>query len=281
MRGPPRSRLTAFRSPSRFLFPWTVPSARRHDQRSVSSLDENRVSDHRFPRQGLQSYAASHQDPLIEDLCRWLISDSFSCLGARIAVRHDSLRVVALGEMGTQATTQNLHAEITEFTEALLREDENFATFVALFNTPLQLSELAFEERVWAQLQALHEVDRKQHPWASDVSSDPETADFGFSVAGHPFFVVGLHPEASRISRRFRVPGLAFNSHQQFRRLKASGLYGGLQQSIRAREIRLQGSINPALADFGEVSEARQYSGRPPTEEWICPFSAVVPEAKS
>ncbi|MFG2348679.1 guanitoxin biosynthesis heme-dependent pre-guanitoxin N-hydroxylase GntA [Streptomyces phaeochromogenes] len=220
-------------------------------------------------------YMTSHQDPLVDELRQWLLSDSFSCLGARAAVRRDTLHVATMGEMGTIPTTKRLHDELAYFAENTLGDDENFATFVALFDTQDGLSEAAFDDRLWAQLQALHEVDREQYTWATEVSSDPESTEFAFSVAGHPFFVVGLHPMASRTSRGFRVPGLAFNSHRQFHRLKTSGVYGGLQQRIRAREIRLQGSINPALAEFGEASEARQYSGRPPIGEWKCPFKAA------
>ncbi len=41
---------------------------------------------------------------------------------------------------------------------------------------------------------------------------------------------------------------------------------------IRARELRLDGTLNPNLAEFGYHSEARQYSGRPTEETWTCPF---------
>jgi hypothetical protein len=36
--------------------------------------------------------------------------------------------------------------------------------------------------------------------------------------------------------------------------------------------MRLQGSINPNLSDFGVHSEARQYSGRAVEDAWKCPF---------
>ena len=41
---------------------------------------------------------------------------------------------------------------------------------------------------------------------------------------------------------------------------------------VRERDIALQGSANPNLADFGERSEARQYSGRVTEPAWRCPF---------
>jgi hypothetical protein len=45
-----------------------------------------------------------------------------------------------------------------------------------------------------------------------------------------------------------------------------------MQQTIRRRDIALQGSTNPMLSDFGEQSEARQYSGRAVDAGWSPPF---------
>ncbi|HBR51859.1 MAG TPA: hypothetical protein DEA71_17475 [Nitrospira sp.] len=50
-----------------------------------------------------------------------------------------------------------------------------------------------------------------------------------------------------------------FNLHEQFDRL-------------RAREMTLQGSINPMLSSFGDNPETRQYSGRAVPDNWVCPF---------
>jgi FPC/CPF motif-containing protein YcgG len=47
-----------------------------------------------------------------------------------------------------------------------------------------------------------------------------------------------------------------------------------MQERIREREIEFEGSVNPMLTDFGEASEARQYSGRAVGEEWEAPFTA-------
>jgi FPC/CPF motif-containing protein YcgG len=88
------------------------------------------------------------------------------------------------------------------------------------------------------------------------------------------FFVVGLHPASSRFARRFAWPTLVFNAHHQFERLRSEGGYARMQEVIRARERKLQGTLNPNLGDFGVRSEARQYSGRPVQEGWRCPFHA-------
>jgi FPC/CPF motif-containing protein YcgG len=144
-------------------------------------------------------------------------------------------------------------------------------TCIALFDDDVR-DELDFERRLWAHLQALHRCDRHDFDWAPGVSSDPESSDFSFSIAGRALFVVGLHPHASRLARRSPVPCIAFNFHDQFQFLRASGKYDKMQQAIRSRDVALQGDVNPMLSRFGEVSEAMQYSGRAVRADWGCPF---------
>jgi uncharacterized protein len=87
-------------------------------------------------------------------------------------------------------------------------------------------------------------------------------------------FVIGMHPKASRLARTARYPTMVFNLHEQFERLRARGKFETMKQIIRAREMAFQGSINPMLKNFGESSEASQYSGRPVSGNWPCPFHA-------
>ena len=89
--------------------------------------------------------------------------------------------------------------------------------------------------------------------------------------------MIGLHPGASRQARRFETPVLVFNSHRQFQRLRADGRYAKMQKATRGRDVALQGSINPNLADFGTASEARQYSGRAVEPHWACPLRVKSP----
>jgi len=143
-------------------------------------------------------------------------------------------------------------------------------SFAAIFREPVS-DDQRFHELLWAQLQALHELDINEHAWAEGVSDDPSSANFSFSVASRAFFVVGLNPHSARFARRAPHPTLVFNFHDQFEALRANGRYEKLQGAIRKRDIALQGDINPLLARFGEGSEARQYSGRPAGQ---CPFRA-------
>jgi len=93
----------------------------------------------------------------------------------------------------------------------------------------------------------------------------------------HPFFVIGLHPYASRLARRFSNPALVFNSHRQFEKLREDGRYWKIQAATRSREIDLQGSINPNLADFSEgTSEQVLILPRFPTCDFESMFLAVL-----
>jgi FPC/CPF motif-containing protein YcgG len=125
---------------------------------------------------------------------------------------------------------------------------------------------------LWRQLQYLHGADAEHFGWDPNVSSDPRDPHFSFSFGGRAFYVIGMHGQNSRVARRFPWPALVFNPHEQFQRLRTDGKWRRMQRSIRARELVLQGSVNPMLSDFGEESEARQYSGRTVPEDWTPPL---------
>jgi FPC/CPF motif-containing protein YcgG len=201
-----------------------------------------------------------------------LLSDTFSCVAGKTAWLRGSIVHRHFGPMGKPATTDELSGAVTDF--ALRRNDidELLATFVATFEGPFGLDETDFETLVWEQLQGLHDRDVCRFAWADFADPDPASDRFAFSIAGQAFFVVGMHANSSRITRQFSHPTLVFNSHVQFERLRERGIYGRIRDAVRVREMALQGSINPNLSDFGERSEAVQYSGRATSPDWICPF---------
>jgi FPC/CPF motif-containing protein YcgG len=207
-----------------------------------------------------------------------VLNPAFSCVGARSAIRRGNYRFGLYWQMGSPAATAGLARDLFDFAREQADLGGEFSTFVASFEGPSGVGEDEFEGLLWAQLQQLHEEDRRHHGYAPSVSPDPEDADFAFSFAERAFFVVGLHSASSRFARRFAWPTLVFNAHRQFERLREEGRYSRLQETIRLRERDLQGRLNPNLAEFGTISEARQYSGRPAEPEWRCPFFA--PDAR-
>lgn len=202
----------------------------------------------------------------------FVLDPGFSCVGAKSAIRRGQYRTGVYGEMGSAETNAGLARDLFAFVEELPSLSGEFTTFVASFSGPSMADEAHFERLLWAQLQNLHDLDRRHHDWDPSVSPDPESNDFAFSFARNAFFVVGLHPVSSRFARRFAWPTLVFNAHEQFDRLREEGRFARIQEVIRARELALQGRLNPNLGNFGELPEARQYSGRHVEEDWRCPF---------
>lgn len=195
----------------------------------------------------------------------------YPCLGARSVFRRDRATVGVYDGLDAPATAPLLLADLKQFASTVDPE-AGFASFIAIFRGPSITDERHFERLLWSQLGRLHAAD--QEPWSEQVSPDPDDEHFAFSVAGTPYFIVGLHPMASRVARRATTPTLVFNLHEQFDALRASGQFSRMRDRIRERDERLQGTINPMVADHGEHSEARQYSGRRVGPGWRAPFRA-------
>lgn len=226
---------------------------------------------------------SGHADPAAEALAEafraHVDARAFPCVGAKAALSQGSLRIATFAALGCRDNDARLLRSLEEFALHLQGVDLDAPTvhsFSAVFDGPADTDEHRFEALLWSQLQRLHTLDfRRGGRWSADVGTDPDGAEFSLSLAGHPFFVIGLHPGASRIARRFSSPALVFNSHRQFERLRQDGRYARMQAATRARDTTLQGSINPNLADFGTAAETRQYSGREVGDEWRCPFHVM------
>jgi hypothetical protein len=203
-----------------------------------------------------------------------MLAPEFSCVGGRAAINRNAYRFGFYAEMCAPATTAGLAFDLWEYVRERPTFGTEYATFVACFGAPIACDEREWEMLLWSQLQRLHDLDHVHHAWDSTVSDDPSDSSFSFSFAETGFFVVGLHPASSRRARRFAWPTLAFNAHVQFERLREQNQFERLRETIRVRDYKLQGSLNPNLSDFGERSEARQYSGRAVEDGWQCPFHA-------
>jgi FPC/CPF motif-containing protein YcgG len=199
-------------------------------------------------------------------------AEGFPCLAGKGTVRRGDHEVGVFGALGSDQSARQLAVSLSDFVRRIPVDGTGLRAFVAIFPDAIPADELVFERRLWRQVQQLHELDELGSEWDPSASADPESAQFSFSFASRALFVVGLHPASSRLSRRFRWPTLVFNPRAQFDRLRAEGRFERLRSSVRERDVALQGTPNPNLADFGEHSEARQYSGRATEADWRCPF---------
>jgi uncharacterized protein len=209
---------------------------------------------------------------LVHDSFRALaLNPHFACLGGQAAVRQNAYGFGLYPVLGSLPSTRALARGLQSFNDDAELRTRPLTAFAACFVAPATGGEERFERRLWATLQQLSDLDTQ--PWAGDRREDPRDSEFSFSFGGVGFFVIGLHAASSRLARRFAWPTLIFNPHVQFDRLRAEGKYAHFQNAVRTRDTALQGTINPMLSDFGEESEARQYSGRAVGPEWECPFN--------
>jgi FPC/CPF motif-containing protein YcgG len=212
--------------------------------------------------------------PLAISFQQFIKSAEFPCVGAKSALAKEQMRFVIGRDIRSAWDDLRILPNLLDLAESYRDDPVLFQSLVVLFEEDAALDEAGFEANLWARLQSLTDKDawlgQQPDPRVSHAPDDPH---FSLSFGGEAFFVVGLHPNASRPARRFARPALVFNLHDQFERLRAEGRYEKLRAAIIERDIAAAGAPNPMLARHGTVSEARQYSGRAVGADWVCPFS--------
>lgn len=204
---------------------------------------------------------------------QFIQAQNYPCVGAKSALAKGNIRVVTVGKLADSADDLEIYKYLDAQASEYGRSRQIFQSLAILFSENSHQSEKSFEKDLWKRLQALSDIDRNNgYEHDQRVSSNPDDPNFAMSFAGAAFFVVGLHPKASRPARRFTHPAMIFNIHDQFERMRSTGLYQQLQETISERDIIFAGSRNPMLAPHGIISAARQYSGRAVENDWACPF---------
>ncbi|MFJ6786789.1 guanitoxin biosynthesis heme-dependent pre-guanitoxin N-hydroxylase GntA [Streptomyces angustmyceticus] len=218
-------------------------------------------------------------DAMRAELERFIQTREFSCLGARAALKRRGLTHRHYRRLGDEASAAENHRDLVAYVDAVrpLLSDQSFRTFVATFEEPGTVDEHAYEELLWRHLQHMHDLDSRTFGLDTGTSSDPEQAHFGFHAGGHAFFVVGMHPGSSRASRRFTTAAIAFNSLTQFTLLGEN--FYSMQDAIRRREAKNNGSVNPSFTEYEYEQPARHYSGRFTEQDWKCPYTSRHPAA--
>lgn len=218
----------------------------------------------------------NHRDdhPLAGRFRAMITDPAFPCVGAKSALSRGQMRFLIGRDIRSAWNDLSVHAGLSAFVADYRADPTLFRSLVLLFEQDDGIDEAGFEAAMWDRLQSLSDKDDwLGHAPDPRVSDDPDDPHFSLSFAGEAFFVVGLHPNASRPARRAATPALVFNLHDQFERLRTEGRYEKLRTSIISRDVALAGSENPMLARHGSLSEARQYSGRAVGNDWRCPFS--------
>ena len=126
---------------------------------------------------------------------------------------------------------------------------------------------------MWERIQSLADKDEwRGQPYDHRVSADPEDPHFSLSFGGEAFFVVGLHPNASRARRgasrvRRWCSTCTTSSSACAKRADTSAC----AKRFSSATASWPATINPMLARHGEASEARQYRGRAVDDDWKLP----------
>lgn len=213
---------------------------------------------------------ASAEDALFETVS----TPDFPCVGAKSAMARGTLKALACHSLDSSWDDLTIHQALLDWAAEYRADPGGLRSLAVSFAGPDNLDEKRFEDLMWQRIQSFADKDAwLGQPYDHRVSADPSDPHFSLSFGGEAFFVVGLHPNASRPARRFPRPTLVFNLHDQFERLREEGRYDKMRERILSRDIALAGDINPMLARHGETSEAAQYSGRLVDDSWRCPFN--------
>ncbi|HEY9364718.1 MAG TPA: guanitoxin biosynthesis heme-dependent pre-guanitoxin N-hydroxylase GntA [Chitinophagaceae bacterium] len=209
---------------------------------------------------------------IINEYLDYLKNKNFPCIGAKAALAKQQISCMVAGNLACPQDDLIILEFLYDFTDDYRSSTELYHSAVILFKEPANCDEKMFDHLLWQRLQALSDLDATRYCYDKRVSPDPASEHFSFSLKQEAFFIICLHPASSRPARQFHYPAIVFNPHAQFEKLRQAGMYEKLKHSVRKRDIAFSGSINPMLKDYGEASEAYQYSGRQYDETWQCPL---------
>ena len=205
-----------------------------------------------------------------DEFKNFILNEEHPCIMAKSLFKMKNYHLNTYQDMTDKKSLALLIRDLKEYVDQYDFEGHQFQSFLAVFPNNRFANEIDFENALWESLQMLHEIDDSE--WDPRVSDDPDSPEFSFSLGGRAFYIVGLHPESSRMARQTPYTTLVFNLHHQFDKLREMGTYHSVRNTIRKNDEALQGNINPVLEDYGADTETKQYSGRKVEETWKCPF---------
>ncbi len=177
---------------------------------------------------------------------------SFPCIMAKSVLKNGVLRF----HEAKNHSVDSILGLMEDFVGSY-RASEKLHSFILGFPS---MSFPEFEKFFWKFLTSLKFLD--DSPNDPRVDSNPYSPRFSYSLHSEGFFILLLHPDSPRLSRRTKFPAIVFNPHQQFEDLRNKNIFHKVRDTIRRRDLLLQGNANPMLHDFGVSSEIFQYTGK-------------------
>ena len=220
----------------------------------------------------MNTYIKTDKQIFIEEYLSFLETKDFPCIAAKAAHEKHLIKCMVADNMACPKDDGAILLFLYDFVDAFRNSTEMYNSAAIIFTGPQIINEGMFDTFLWQRLQALEILDAENYKYDNRVEADPVSAKFSFSIKEEAFYIIGLHAASSRQARRFIYPTLVFNPHAQFEQLRASSKYEAMKSTVRKRDIAFSGSVNPMLDDFGDASEAFQYSGRKYNDDWKCPL---------
>jgi FPC/CPF motif-containing protein YcgG len=217
---------------------------------------------------------------ICDEYLSFIGSPQFACVAARAALASQQIKCFVAGHMACPGSDTAILDFIYNFVDEYRSANSLFHSATIIFKGPVIPDEESFDRFLWQRLQSLSDLDAQNYSYDDRVSNNPSSADFSFSLKEEAFFIIGLHPQSSRMTRRFAYPTIVFNPHDQFETLRQENHYESMKRTVRKRDIKLSGSINPMLDDYRLSSEALQYSGKKYDSSWQCPLHVSHAESK-
>lgn len=209
---------------------------------------------------------------IIDAYKSFLGDKAFPCVAAKAALAKAQVHCFVADHMACAKDDTAILQFLYDFVDRYREATTSFHSAAVVFKGPEALCEEAFEVLLWQRLQMLIDLDAARYPYDHRVSNDPSSPEFGFSLKGEAFFIIGLHPHSCRPARQFAYPALIFNPHAEFEKLRTTQSYERMKDIVRKKDILYSGFVNPMLTDFGTASDVYQYSGRRYDEDWQCPL---------
>lgn len=170
---------------------------------------------------------------------------NYPCTPALMSLKLNQLIYVSLNKelSVVQDLSHHLDAYISRYDD----KKEPYLSLWLSFDRELH-NEVEFEKFMFAQIAAFRSGDQ-------------------YFRGKHRLFIVGMHPNSPRRARNYETNSIVINLFDQFETIKN---YKLLVDSIRERDAKYSGSVNPMTIEYGDTNEEIQFSGKL-NDSWIIP----------